>query len=72
MAKAMAVKKENAIIRYFKDTLAELRKVTWPSREEALKLTLIVFGVTIGMAAALGLVDYLFFLLFRFIFSLGG
>jgi preprotein translocase subunit SecE len=69
VAKATAVKKENAIIRYLKDTRAELRKVTWPSREEALNLTLIVLAVTISMAAGLGLIDYLFSLLFGLVFG---
>jgi preprotein translocase subunit SecE len=71
VAKATTVKKENAIIRYFKDTRAELRKVNWPSREEALNLTLIVLAVTFSMAIGLGLVDYLFSLLFGLIFGFG-
>jgi preprotein translocase subunit SecE len=53
-------KKENRIIRYFKQTRAELRKVTWPARDEAIRLTAIVLGVTVAMAAFLGLLDYLF------------
>jgi preprotein translocase subunit SecE len=69
VAKATASRKENAIIRYLKDTRAELRKVTWPSREEALNLTLIVLAVTVAMAVGLGLVDYLFSLLFGLVFG---
>jgi len=53
-------KKENQIVRYFKQTRAELRKVTWPARDEAIRLTAIVLGVTVAMAAFLGLLDYLF------------
>jgi len=59
VAKA-AAKKENVIVRYFKETRAELRKVTWPTRQEALNLTLLVVGFTILMAALLGIIDYLF------------
>jgi len=66
VAKA-AAKKENAIVRYFKETRAELRKVTWPTRQEALNLTLIVVGFTIFMAALLGLIDYIFAWLFGLI-----
>jgi preprotein translocase subunit SecE len=69
VAKATVAKKENAVIRYLKDTRAELRKVTWPSREEALNLTLIVLAVTVAMAAGLGVIDYLFSLLFGLIFG---
>lgn len=60
MAKAKASKKDNFIIKYFKDTRAELRKVSWPTRQEALNLTLIVVAFTIFMAALLGIIDYIF------------
>jgi len=51
---------ENAMVRYFKETRAELRKVTWPTREETRMLTTIIVIVTITMAIFLGLLDYLF------------
>jgi preprotein translocase subunit SecE len=51
--------KEGRIVRYFRKTLAELRKVAWPSRQEALRLTGIVLAVTFAMAAFLGFIDYL-------------
>jgi preprotein translocase subunit SecE len=48
------------IARYLRDTRAELRKVTWPSREEAWHLTLIVLGATAGMSIILGASDFIF------------
>ena len=66
MAKA-AAKKDNFIIRYFKETRAELRKVNWPSRQEALNLTLIVVAFTVFMAALLGIIDYIFARIFALI-----
>jgi len=60
-------KPENRIVRYFKETRAELRKVTWPTRRQATNLTLIVLGVTVAMAAFLGAVDFLFATIIRFI-----
>ena len=56
----VAKKKENAILRYFRETRAELRKVRWPSREEAWSLTQIVLAVTVSAAIFLGLLDFLF------------
>jgi len=53
-------KKENAIIKYLKETRAELRKVSWPTRQEALNLTLIVVAFTVFMTALLGIIDYIF------------
>jgi preprotein translocase subunit SecE len=38
----------------------ELRKVTWPTREEALRLTLIVLGFTLAAMIFLGALDILF------------
>ncbi len=66
MARA-AARKENAIVRYFKETRAELRKVNWPTRRQAINLTLIVLAVTVFMAALLGTIDYLFARLFSLI-----
>ncbi|MCX7681567.1 MAG: preprotein translocase subunit SecE [Anaerolineae bacterium] len=53
-------KQENAIIRYLRETRAELRKVHWPSRQEAWSLTKVVLAVTVGMAIFLGTLDALF------------
>jgi len=55
-----AAKKENVIVKYLKETRAELRKVSWPTRQEALNLTLIVVAFTVFMTALLGIIDYIF------------
>ena len=63
MAKSVAAKtrnRENAIIRYFRETWFELKKVSWPTRSEALNLTLIVVVVTTFLAIILGLMDWVF------------
>jgi preprotein translocase subunit SecE len=52
-----APKPDNRLTRYLKETRAELRKVAWPTREQATNLTLIVLAVTIVMAIFLGVVD---------------
>jgi preprotein translocase subunit SecE len=58
--KAKKTRRENAIVRYLRETRVELRKVHWPTRQEAWNLTKIVMIVTVGMALFLGLLDYLF------------
>lgn len=60
-----AVAKENAISRYFRESRGELRKVTWPTRDEAWRLTLIVLGVTFAFAIFLWGVDALFSTMIR-------
>lgn len=49
----------NAVVRFYKETAGELRKVSWPTREEAWKLTMIVLVVLVLMAAFLGGIDYI-------------
>lgn len=68
MAKAAkAARKENRIVRYFRETRSELRKVVWPTRQEATNLTIIVLAVTVAMSALLGLLDFVFTRLFGLI-----
>ncbi len=57
---AAVVPQENAISRYLRETRGELRKVTWPTRDEAQRLTAVVLGVTAAFAAFLWVVDALF------------
>ncbi len=56
----VAVAEENALSRYIRETRGELRKVTWPTREEAWRLTAIVLAVTAAFAVFLWAVDALF------------
>jgi preprotein translocase subunit SecE len=49
------------IMRFFKESYAELRKVTWPSREEVVASTKVVLVSVVLIALALGLVDFLIF-----------
>jgi preprotein translocase subunit SecE len=42
------------------ETYMELKKVTWPSREEATRLTLMVILISVAVGAALGIIDTLF------------
>ena len=58
-------KKGGGLAQYFRETRAELRKVRWPSREEAWAMTKVVLAVTFGMALFLGVLDYAFNWLLR-------
>jgi preprotein translocase subunit SecE len=53
----LAEKKNNAIALFYRETMGELRKVSWPTRDEAINLTMIVVVVLIAMAMFLGLID---------------
>jgi len=50
-------KKSNPIQSYFRETAGELRKVSWPTRREAMQLTVLVIVVMIVVGVILGLTD---------------
>ena len=63
------IQKENRVVRYFRETRAELRKVVWPTREEAINLTVVVVVTIVAMSAFFGVIDYLLTGLFRFLLA---
>lgn len=47
------------LIKYFKESHQELKKVVWPSREAVISSTKVVLVSTVIVAIFLGLVDFL-------------
>lgn len=45
------------LVGFFQESRAELRKVTWPTRQETMNLTTAVIGMTVAVAVFLGLMD---------------
>lgn len=50
----------NKIKKFFEEARVEFRHVNWPTRDEAMRLTAVVIGLSLGLALFLGLFDYLF------------
>ena len=50
-------KKTNFVTRWWRETMGELRKVTWPTPKETVSLTRVVIIVMLVMSAILGLFD---------------
>jgi preprotein translocase subunit SecE len=44
--------------RYFREVRVEIGKVSWPKRDDALRLTGIVLATTAGFALLLGFIDF--------------
>jgi len=63
------VKQPNAIQRWYRETMGELRKVSWPTRQEAQRLTWIVVAVMVVMSVVLGVLDYVFSTLVTLVLS---
>ena len=58
----------NRIVEFLKDVRIELAKVSWPTREQTIKYTLVVIGLSVFIALFLGGIDYVFqFALNKFI-----
>ncbi len=53
------------ITQYFKESRTELQKVQWPTREETIRNTLTVIGVSFAMALFLAGIDFVFNLLLQ-------
>lgn len=60
-------KKKGGIQTFYRETSAELKKVSWPTRSEAINLTKVVLIVIVVVGAFLGILDFLFSRLFGLI-----
>jgi len=48
----------NKVVSYVKESKDELKKVVWPSRQETIKFTLLVIGISAATAVFLGALDF--------------
>ncbi len=51
-------------VRFFVEVVSELRKVTWPTRQETTRLTMLVLVVSVAIGIFLGIIDIAFARLF--------
>jgi preprotein translocase subunit SecE len=47
-------------IRFIREVIAELKKVTWPTRAETIKLTVIVIAISVIVGLFIGGLDMIF------------
>lgn len=62
--------KGNIVTSYIKSSLEELTKVTWPTKNQAVKLTIIVLIFCILVALLLGALDYVFNIFYNYLLNL--
>jgi preprotein translocase subunit SecE len=53
---------------YVKQTQVEMSHVNWPTREQTIRFTVLVIGVSLVTAALLGLADFVFSKLLTLLF----
>jgi len=49
----------HTITNYIKESIAELKKVTWPTRKQTTNYTLLVIGISLALAIFIGIADYI-------------
>lgn len=54
----IALMRNTRVVQFSDEVVEELNKVTWPEKDETVSSTVVVVGVTLFIAAALGLYDY--------------
>ncbi|MCS6880693.1 MAG: preprotein translocase subunit SecE [Oscillochloridaceae bacterium] len=64
VAKDIKEQRENVIVRTFRETRSELRKVVWPTREETIRLTIVVITVSMIIGLILFIGDSFFLFLY--------
>jgi preprotein translocase subunit SecE len=69
---ALQSERGRAVREFLLDSRSEVRKVVWPSRQETIQTTLIVFAVVIVMAIFLWLVDLVLLEIVRVVTGQGG
>lgn len=47
-------------VQFVKEVIAELKKVTWPTKEETIKLTVVVIALSVLVGAFVGSLDITF------------
>ena len=57
------------VLGYFSEVRAELSKVTWPKRQEVIRLTLVVFAISLIVAFYVGGLDFVFTKILEIIFA---
>ena len=53
-------KKENRLVKAFKATKSEFKKIVWPTWKQVAKNTMIVIAVVVLFCAIIAVLDYLF------------
>ncbi len=50
----------NKIFAYFREAIAEMKKVVWPTKKQTINYTLVVIALSISVAVFFGILDYVF------------
>ncbi len=54
------VKKQNRIVKFFKEVKSEMKKVVWPSKKQVVNNTLIVIAAVVIVGVIIAIFDAIF------------
>lgn len=66
----MEIKKENIIKRYVRESFLELSHVTWPTRNQAVNLSILVVAFVFVSAIVIAAFDYIFNFGYQYLLTL--
>lgn len=61
----VSLERTEGIRRFWRETMAEMKKIIWPDRETTRNLTLVVIAVSAVLGVLLGGIDFILFRLFE-------
>ena len=61
--------RENVIVRTFREVRSEMKKVVWPTRDETVRLTVVVIALSAVISVVLFTADSLYQLLYTLLVS---
>jgi preprotein translocase subunit SecE len=56
---------------FFRNTQSEVKKVTWPTRQQTINLTIVVIGLSLAVGVSLGVIDLALSALIRLVSAAG-
>lgn len=60
MSEVKALKRGHALSGFLGEVRGEIKKITWPNRQETMRMTAIVVAITLAVSIYLGGLDYLY------------
>ncbi len=48
----------NKVTTYFREAIAEMKKVIWPTKKQTITYTIVVIALSIGIALFFGVLDF--------------
>jgi len=55
-------------VQFVREVIAELKKVTWPTKQDTIKLTVVVIAISVIVGAFIGVLDTMFLRITALIF----